>query len=220
MSFNPILDEFPLEYEGYLIRTDFRIGIQMILCLQDDELSLDDRKLSCLELLYGYGIPEDIELAWKGVIWFLNRGDTYDINNPDGSKPVTDEDETDEDTNIDDLSGKKEQEKDAGDFIDYNFDSTRLYTAFLRTYNIDITTVKMHFFRFMYLMTDLDSNTLYSSVRNIRSKSTKGLKGKDLRTLKEQKRLFGIEVKIDDSAVKDLTSRTEFDAGDFEMFMQ
>ena len=39
-AFNILLDRLPDSYQGWLIRTDYRIGIQIALCLQDEELSL------------------------------------------------------------------------------------------------------------------------------------------------------------------------------------
>ena len=36
--FNLLLDALPTEYEGYLIRTDYRIGIQISQALEDEEL--------------------------------------------------------------------------------------------------------------------------------------------------------------------------------------
>ena len=36
--FNLLLDALPAEYEGYLIRTDYRIGIQISQALEDEEL--------------------------------------------------------------------------------------------------------------------------------------------------------------------------------------
>ena len=58
--FNMLLDPLPGDYEGFLIRTDYRIGIQIALCLQDKELSENDRLLVALSLLYGNGVTHEI----------------------------------------------------------------------------------------------------------------------------------------------------------------
>lgn len=41
--FNLLLDALPTEYEGYLIRTDYRIGIQISQALEDEELEPYER---------------------------------------------------------------------------------------------------------------------------------------------------------------------------------
>ena len=41
--FNMLLDRLPSSYKGYLIRTDYRIGIQISLALDDPDLSDNDR---------------------------------------------------------------------------------------------------------------------------------------------------------------------------------
>ncbi len=72
--YNMLLDRYPTEYRGYLLRTDYRIGIQITLVLEDLDLEDDERMLKALELLYGYGIPDDIMLAINGLKWFMSCG--------------------------------------------------------------------------------------------------------------------------------------------------
>ena len=49
--FNMLLDRLPSDYKGYLIRTDYRIGIQISLALDDPELNENDRVMVALSLL-------------------------------------------------------------------------------------------------------------------------------------------------------------------------
>ena len=37
--YNFLLDSLPEDYEGYLLRTDYRVGIQISQALEDEELS-------------------------------------------------------------------------------------------------------------------------------------------------------------------------------------
>ena len=80
MIYNIVLDRLPSEYKGYLIRTDFRIGIMINTCLSDNELTQEQRILSALSLLFGAGIPRDnngeidFKLAYAGLVWFLSCG--------------------------------------------------------------------------------------------------------------------------------------------------
>ena len=54
--FNLLLDRLPSDYKGYLIRTDYRIGIQISLALDDPELNENDRVMVALSLLFGAGM--------------------------------------------------------------------------------------------------------------------------------------------------------------------
>lgn len=55
--FNIILDKLPDNFEGYLIRTDFRIGIQISLVLTDVNLHDDEKIKVAVRLLFGTGVP-------------------------------------------------------------------------------------------------------------------------------------------------------------------
>ena len=46
--YNMLLDRYPTEYMGYLLRTDYRVGIQITLVLEDFELDDDERVLKAL----------------------------------------------------------------------------------------------------------------------------------------------------------------------------
>lgn len=54
---NAMLDRLPEDYNGWLIRTDYRIGVQIQLCISDPELDESERTWTALSLLYGNGIP-------------------------------------------------------------------------------------------------------------------------------------------------------------------
>ena len=55
--FDILLDHLPEDYNGFLIRPDYRIGIQIALCLQDEDLSENDRVFTAISLLFGRGLP-------------------------------------------------------------------------------------------------------------------------------------------------------------------
>lgn len=146
--FNYQLDRLPTEYSGYLIRTDFRIGIQIIQCMKDEEYSEIEKTATCLELLYGKGIPRDIDVAVAGLKWFMLCGD----------EPVAIEESSQE-------------------VYDFDVDSKLLYSGFMRTYGIDLSSTRMHWFKFCALMSDL-SDTAFSTVVDYRSMDISELKGK------------------------------------------
>ena len=82
--FNMLLDRLPRSYKGYLIRTDYRIGIQISLALDDPDLSDNDRAWVALSLLYGAGMPP-IDIALEGLQWFIRCGDDREIE-PGGKR--------------------------------------------------------------------------------------------------------------------------------------
>ncbi len=123
--FNVLLDsDFPVEYEGYKLNTDFRIGIMLTL-LQDDETVPEDLKLlKAFDLLYKEKVPP-YDIALKGLLWFLSCGKS--------------------ETHTED----EEKEQDITDkAIDFNVDSLDIWGAFWAK-GIDLTKINMHWFKFM-----------------------------------------------------------------------
>ena len=76
--YNMLLDRLPEDYEGYLIRTDYRIGIQISLVLDDPNLSEEDRIWVALCLLYGKSMPP-LETALAGMTWFMRCGEEKEM---------------------------------------------------------------------------------------------------------------------------------------------
>lgn len=141
--FNVLLDKLPTEYKGFLIDTDFQIGIQIIQILEDKELSQQERITTALSLLF----PEedndkvlDITTAVDGLMWFLT--DWNHDNNKSGDKDKV---------------------------TDYDIDQWRIYSAFKKQYGINLNTDKLHFWEFMGLLTTLDE-CAYTRIIDIRSK--------------------------------------------------
>lgn len=140
--YNILLDRLPDNYNGFLIRTDFRIGLQIYACLNDKSLNDQERYLIALKLLYGNGIPGNIQVALDGLMWFLNLGEPIDEKNkPISKKPV----------------------------MDFEIDSSRIYSGFKSKFNIDLNKVRMHWFEFRYLLLELKDCHM-SDVIEIRQK--------------------------------------------------
>jgi len=87
--FNYMLDRYPDDYHGYLIRTDYRIGVQMVMAMSDPDLSSDEKLATALYLLFGTGAPP-LEIALNGLTWFLNC--TREPQKGKGDKPLSDYD--------------------------------------------------------------------------------------------------------------------------------
>lgn len=170
--FNILLDRLPEDYKGYLIRTDFRIYIQIVQCLDDDELTDEEKVSTALWLLYGMSQPP-LEMAYQGLIWYLNF--TTEPFENEYSK-----------------SSRRKETTKGSPCMSFDIDSGRIYTAFRRYYNVDLKSSYIHWVEFLYMLKDL-GECAYTSVIDIRSKkitSSMGTSEKNAyRDLKEKYRL-------------------------------
>ena len=147
---NMILDRYPTEYMGYLLRTDYRVGIQITLVLEDFELDDDERVLKALELLYGYGIPDDINLALNGLKWFLSCGKKCA---GDSSTEYLDTNDIDEE--VEDFVS------DNGRIAyDFEIDSDLIYASMFSQYGVEIDKEKIHWFKFIAMFKCLKDTEL------------------------------------------------------------
>lgn len=158
-AFNILLDKLPEDYDGWLIRTDYRIGIQISLCLEDYELDENERLLVALSLLYGNGIPP-LEIAVDGLMWFLRCGEEV----------------------RDDLrsSGKR--------LFYFDFDHARIAASFKKTFGIDLEREKMHWFKFRAMLDCVDEDSSLSNAIQVRGTDTTGMKGKQRSTYERIKK--------------------------------
>ena len=75
--FNVLLDPLPEDWNGYVIDTDFRIGIQISQCLVDDTLNSREKVATALSLLFPEEHPQ-FEEAMDALQWYLSE---YDHDN-------------------------------------------------------------------------------------------------------------------------------------------
>ena len=175
-EFNVLLDPFPDNYGGYLIRTDFRIGVQIALALADDDLADTEKAATALYLLYGEGVPRDLNLAFKGLRWFMKGGELRGI--------ATDDEEED-----DDAEGE--------DIFSFEYDALRLYSGFLKTYSINLNTARVHWFEFLGLLTDL-GECAFSTVVSYRKKDTSGMTPTQRNEAEKMKRKYALPRRLSD----------------------
>lgn len=148
--YNILLDKSPSEYKGYLLRTDYRIGIQLLSILENSELEDEDRLLDALVLLYGCGIPDDIQLALNGLKWFLSCGRACA---PDAPASYLDYEDIDEE--LDETVSNNG--RIAFDFL---IDAGYIEGAFRERYGVELSSTRMHWFEFMSLFRCLKDTQL------------------------------------------------------------
>ena len=132
--FNPMLDRLPEDYQGWLIRSDYRIGVQIQLCIADPELDECDKTALALNLLYGKGMP-DLQTAVEGLRWFLACGN-----------PVVEEN-----------GGEPE-------VYSFEQDAARIVSAFKKVFGRDISRERMHWFECVPMLGDLAGTAFTSVI--------------------------------------------------------
>lgn len=182
MAFNIMLDRLPEDYKGYLIRTDFRIYIQITQCLADTELSDEEKISTALWLLYGMSQPP-LELAYQGLMWYINfTAEPYENENN---------------------SKRRENAQDNEPCMSFDIDSSRIYTAFKRYYNIDLKSAYLHWAEFLYMLKDL-GECAYTSVVDIRSKNLKGMGDAEKRTYRKLKEKYRLKPRLTNEQSKQI----------------
>lgn len=219
MKFNPLLDSFPTEYMGYQINTDFRVGILLTKLFNSGKFTDEEKKIQALKIAYN-DVPDDILIAWQGIEWFMSLGNNKCSNDVDNTiDKISDDNENDVvDSNGDKLIFDTDY-KESNDVLDFDFDASRIYTAFLRTYGVDLTDTNMHFFKFMFMLSDLDSDCSHSKVVDIRQTNIKDMDKKQKAAYIRLKKVYSIPTEIDEEAKAKLAN-VGLDESDLEQFMQ
>lgn len=179
--YNMLTEKLPTKYKGYHINTDFKCGIKISLALDDWQLGDEERVLTALSLLYGEGIPDDMNVALDGLRWFLTCGKEADKASY---------------SDIDDVDNAKESVNVKGDDISFDFevDASNIYAAFLKNYNIDLTKTDMHWFQFIALFSNLKNTSLNDMMyyRTIDLSQYKGEQKSEMKALKERYKIHKI----------------------------
>ena len=179
--YNMLTEKLPTKYKGYHINTDFKCGIKISLALDDWQLGDEERVLTALSLLYGEGIPDDMNIALDGLRWFLTCGKEADKASY---------------SDIDDVDNAKESVNVKGDDISFDFevDSSNIYAAFLKNYNIDLTKTDMHWFKFIALFSNLKDTSLNDMMyyRTLDLSQYKGEQKAEMKALKERYKIHKI----------------------------
>ena len=179
--YNMLTEKLPTKYKGYHINTDFKCGIKISLALDDWQLGDEERVLTALSLLYGEGIPDDMNIALDGLRWFLTCGKEADKASY---------------SDIDDVDNAKESVNVKGGDISFDFevDASNIYAAFLKNYNIDLTKTDMHWFQFIALFSNLKNTSLNDMMyyRTIDLSQYKGEQKAEMKALKERYKIHKI----------------------------
>lgn len=161
-AFNILLDRLPDSYQGWLIRTDYRIGIQIALCLQDEELTQEERVTEAVYLLFGNGQPP-LQTAMDGIAWFLQCG-----------QPKRE-----------DVPATTSSQR-----FWFDFDHARICASFQKTFGVKLHRENLHLFEFMSMLDCVDEDSSLSNAIQLRGTDTSKMKGKQKRDTERAKRLL------------------------------
>lgn len=190
--FNVLLDNgFPTEYEGYKLNTDFRVGIQLTLLQEDKTFPEDIKLVKAFDLLYTEKVPP-LEIAIKGLLWFLSCG----------KSEIHTEDEKEEET--------------TDKAIDFNIDSLDIWGAFWSK-GIDLTKVNMHWFKFITALGYIDKDCPLAQKMSYRTADLSKLKGDTRKYYAELKQKYKIKPIYTDEEYERLMKLKEEQHGSYYM---
>lgn len=221
--FSPLLFSFPSTYKGYKLNTDFRIGIMIRNLILDEDIDEKQKILDIIDLLFVDEYPRDEHLLSEIISWFMQLGYNKGVND---SYSDTDDDvdlfgENSSDDYSSDECSKKSVEipsSNEQDVVDFEFDSARIYTGFLRTYGIDLSVEHIHYWKFMFMLGDLDTDCSHNRVVEIRTTSLKDMKGDQRKAYLRLKKLYKIPTKVSEKTRQFLES-LGFDEDDMNLYL-
>ena len=154
------------------IHTDFRPWLRfdrLIRQFAKDSATSDEHRTLQFLMMYQTSLPTDIEKAIQALFSFYSleerEEETEAAHNPN-KEPV----------------------------FDLEQDSAFIFGAFMQVYRVDLVEIEyMHWWKFRKLIDALPGSTKLSDIMDIRSRSTKDLKGEDKRRLNELKRIYSIK---------------------------
>lgn len=169
--FNVLIDELPDTWNGYKIHTDFRNGILISQCMEDETISDYERFYTAAELLFQEGQDPSVDEIEEAIHWYLTE-----YNHDNQVK-----------------NGKKRKQTEEIPLFDFDVDQWRVYAAFRAQYGIDLNVADMHWFVFMGLLSNLNECAL-TRVMNTRAKKiTSKMSPEAKQALKDAKDRFSIK---------------------------
>lgn len=145
-----LTDALPTVWHGRRIDPDFRHMVRLSAAYSHGEVEADPEAFArqlCQQFYTGIYIPRVFVELWQGVIDFYLAGEQ--AAEPAAAKPAS--------------------RPDTGPAFDYRCDAPYIVAAFQQAYGIDLTTAKLHWFRFRALFAALPEDTLMAKIINWRT---------------------------------------------------
>lgn len=148
---NALTERFPtrakIDGQYYELNTDFRIGIKIMLAFEDAELSVFEKQLIMLRLLYKE-IPPDTQKACELAVKFLDCGESGGTAGSGG---------------------------DGTRYYSFAKDAKYIYSAIRKSHGIDLdATPYLHWWKFCYMFMDLREDCMFSRILYYRQQRRRG----------------------------------------------
>ena len=186
-----LTDALPTVWHGRRIDPDFRHMVRLSAAYSHGEVEADPVAFSlqlCGQFYTERFSAADLERLWQGVIEFYRMGEqaATGVSGTDASP-------------------------DTGPVFDYRCDAPYIVAAFQQAYGIDLTTEKMHWFRFRALFAALPEDTLMAKIMGWRSADLADYEGSMLEHYAELKERFALPAELRGGAAR-VVSVEEHDA--------
>lgn len=167
---NYLIDDFPCEINEIPIDTDYRRMVQFELLMLDDKIPVSDKIILGIKLLYKEPIP-DLEKAWDGLLWYYSGGENFQENKDDTTSST----------------GTNQRA------YDFEVDSERIYTAFIKEYGIDLQKTPLHWWTFKSLLFAIPDTNPMGKIMYYRTVDVSSLKGDELKYALKIRSMFPVE---------------------------
>ena len=175
---NILLDYLPTSFsidgKKYEFNYDFRTSILFCLLMQDTELTEEQKILQGLQLYYPE-IPDNIEEAYKKILFFYSRGKDIEDN-----KKVK--------------QGKRIFKRNNNRAYDFEIDADLIFSAFMTQYHINLNRENLHWWEFMSLFNSLKDDTEIVKIMNYRTIDINSIEDKkERKTYKQLQDYYSLE---------------------------
>lgn len=157
-EFNLLIDELPstVEVDGnsFFVNTDFKYGILFNQCLNDEDISSEEKMIHCIDIGFKDEIPDNILEGFNKLVEFYSCSKLDVI---DRSKKK----ESDDENNDSIVETEYENIENNKVLFDFDVDHILIYSTFMQVYKIDLIDTEMHWYKFIGLLRGVfDENNL------------------------------------------------------------
>lgn len=154
--------------EIYPLNTDFREALRCFNVINDPDISDFERPLAIVYILFGF-IPEDDQLEEfvNMAVKFLQCGQT------------------------------KEEQNNKPSNMDFEYDERYINASFMSDYHIDLSSVEMHWWQYIELISGLTEHCVLSRIRYLRDYDLSTIKdAKERAKMAESKRAVALPARL------------------------
>jgi hypothetical protein len=169
-------DSVSIAGRAWHINTEFFVGVEFELLMQDDKLTYEEKARQALTLYYPE-IPPDLNAAVERLLWFYRCG----TENALGDK------------------GEKEDSKTvkkstpAKKAYCFEQDADLIYAAFLGAYRIDLAESGLHWWKFRALFMGLPAESDIKKIMGYRTADIGGLSKAQKKHYAKMRKLFALK---------------------------